>query len=67
MTSSEKEMHFLQRSILKTSIFSWKGTGPFFNGHLRPKIVKIGPVMNSGGAAQNIKIFFYNRLLLKKD
>ena len=37
------------------------GTGPFFNGYLKPKIVKIGPVMNSGGAAQNNRIFFYNR------
>ena len=32
------------------------------NDYLKPKIVKIGPVMNSGGAAQNMKIFFYNRL-----
>ena len=32
--------------------------GPFFNGHFKPKIVKIGLVISSGGAAQNMKIFF---------
>ena len=33
----------------------------FFNDYLKTKIVKIGPVMNSGGAAQN------NRIFLKRD
>ena len=40
------------------------GARSFFNGHFKPKIVKIGPVMNSVGAAQNMKIFFYNRFVV---
>ena len=39
--------------------------GPFFNGHFKPKIVKIGLVISSGGAAQNMKIFFLKRLAYK--
>ena len=54
-------MHFSQWSTLKTSIFSWRGTGPFFNGHFKPKNVKIGPIISSWGAAQNMKIFFLKR------
>ena len=36
---------------------------------MKPKIVKIGLVMSSGGAAQNNRIFFYNRypLLILKE
>ena len=36
--------------------------GPFFNGHFKPKIVKIGLVISSGGAAQNMKIFFFKEI-----
>ena len=32
-------------------------TRSLFNDYLKPKIVKIGEVMNSGDAAQNMKIF----------
>ena len=52
---------FFAMKHFKNLKFFLKGTGPFFSGHLKPKIVKIGPVMNSGGAAQNNRIFFYNR------
>ena len=55
---SEVKIAFFVMKHFENLIFFSKGTGPFFNGHLKPKIVKIGPVMNSGGAAQNMKIFF---------
>ena len=36
-----------------------------FNDYLKPNIVKIGPVMNSGEAAQNMKTFLKKHKLVE--
>ena len=38
------------------------GIRSLFKDFLKPKIVKIGPIMNSGGAAQNNHLFKKKRL-----
>ena len=46
--------------------FFLAGKWNIFNGHLKPKIVKIGRVIISGGDAQNMKILFLKRCCHKK-